>query len=80
MFPWQRREVLITNSAEKFGRAESALREGGIRYDTKVFDSGMNRRPGVGRFGERTELQVFYYIYVRAADVERAEYLISQIR
>jgi hypothetical protein len=80
MFPWQRREVLVTQSVEKYGRAQTALHDAKIAYATKIFDSGFNRGSrGMGRFAQRTEVQIFYYIYVRKADVERAKYLIGQI-
>ena len=80
MFPWQRREVLMTNSAQRFGAAQCILRDAGIRYDIRVYNSGSNRghsRSLAGSFGERTELEIFYYVYVKTAEAEKAKYLLS---
>jgi hypothetical protein len=83
MFPWKRQEVLVTNSAEQFGIAQRALKNAGIKYDTRIVNSGNNnRRTGafIGRVGERVDLEIVYYIYAKNADVEQAKYLIEKGR
>jgi len=83
MFPWKRREVLVTNSAEQFGIAQRALNSAGIKYDTKTVNSGSgNRKTGdfIGRVGERVDLENFYYVFVKKEDAEQATYLIKKAR
>jgi len=78
MFPWERKEVLVTNDTQRLGLAESALQEAGMKYETRIVNGGSrNRRAGaVGGFGEDMRLSVMYYVYVKKEDSEQAEYLI----
>ncbi|NLX27105.1 MAG: hypothetical protein GXY61_14295 [Lentisphaerae bacterium] len=83
MFPWKRREILITNSTEQFGIAQRALNSARIKYDIKIVNSGSgNRKTGnfIGRVGERVDLEIFYYVFVRKEDAEQAIYLIKNAR
>ena len=82
MFRWKMKEVLLTQDAALYGLAQNALRDGGIRYETNVVNSGsQNRRTGgLGRLGENVNLEIHYYIYVNPKDEEEAEHLIAQCR
>jgi len=83
MFPWKKQEVLMTNSAEQFGIAQSVLKSVGIEYAVKTVNSGSsNRQSGtlLGRVGERVDLEIFYYIYTKKENAEKAKYLIQQAK
>jgi hypothetical protein len=82
VFPWNRKEVLVTNSAEQFGIALRALQDAGIRYETRTvnnWNSGQARSL-IGHVGERVNLEIFYYIYANKADAERARHFIRQAK
>ncbi len=78
MFPWNRKEVLVTNEAQRFGLAMGALQKAGIKLETRTINTGGgNHKSGtLGAFGEDMRLSVLYYIYVKKKDSEQAEYLI----
>ncbi|MPM84351.1 hypothetical protein SDC9_131422 [bioreactor metagenome] len=79
MFPWNRKEVLVTNDARRFGHGMDALRDAGIKFETRAVNTGggSHRRGVIGSFGEDMRLSILYYIYVKKGDSEQAEYLIG---
>lgn len=78
---WNRREVLVTDSAERFGLGQNALRQAGISFTARTVHNGGSGRAGayIPRFGERAELENDYYIYVDKADEERAVRLLRTV-
>lgn len=83
MLFWQRREVLVTNSGERYGRATGALTSAGIEYRTRYVDTAARTRGRgslIGSIGARPDLTGFYYIYVKRPDYERAKHIINSVR
>lgn len=78
MLLWERKEVLVTNDAARFGLAQQALKDAGIGFETRIVNGGSRNRRigGIGGFGEDMRLSILYYVYVKKQDSERAEYLI----
>lgn len=77
------KEVLVTNQPEVFGRVSQALKDAGIPVKIKTVNNGsVNRMAGefAGRLGEKTELQIMYYIYVRSEYEEQAKHVIAMCR
>lgn len=79
-----KREVLITQSMERFVEARNRLSGAGIPYKTKIVDSGgLGRTIGartnlLGRAGEHTEFSTQYYIYVPKGYEQRARHVINE--
>lgn len=80
LFRRKMREIHLTNNLQRFGRIQNALGEAGIKYETKVVQSGYTRRhSALGGFGGRPDLEAMYYIYVSAEDEGRAKELVSEV-
>lgn len=84
MFPWERKEALITGDAALYYAVKAALEEHHIKFEGKSESRnfhGLNaRRAILGTFGENLELENQYYIYVGKDDLEQAKYLIRMQR
>lgn len=76
-------EVFMTNDLELYTTVHQALKAAQIPYEVKVVNTGtQNRRTGtlIVRVGERTELEIQYYIYTPREFAERAKYVIDEYR
>lgn len=76
-----KKEVFMTNRLEQYVTAKQALAEAGIDYDLKTVNSAMQGRKDrnpMGRMGAKPELELFYYLYVKKIDEERARYVIRE--
>lgn len=76
-----KREVFMTNQVDQYVKAKQALAQAGIDYELKSFNAsaqGRMDRNIVMRTGSKPELEVFYYIYVKKAEEERARYVIRE--
>lgn len=76
-----KREVFMTNQMEQYATAKQALTQAGIHYDLKTFSAsaqgGRNRGRAAGA-GGRLDLELFYYLYVKRNDEEKARYAIRE--
>lgn len=82
MWFWQRKEVWVGSSMQKFGRLRELLAQNGIRYDFRAddrmkFDSD-RRMTGMSRVFENPDFGTMYYLYVRKEDFERASRLVGE--
>lgn len=76
-----KKEVFMTNQMEQYVRAKQALIQAGVNYDLKTFNTaaqGGRDRGSWGRTGMKPELEVFYYLYVKKNDEEKARYAIRE--
>ncbi len=78
-----KKEILCTNSFEKFNQAKSILIHNNIAYTYKVWDqtdSGFmdNHRRGTGSFGVNMNAVKYYYLYVSNKNYEKASFLIQK--
>lgn len=76
-----KKEVFMTNQADQYVKAKQALTEAGIHYDIKTFNTasqGRGDRNMLAGVGRNPEWELFYYLYVRKADEERARYAIRE--
>lgn len=81
---WNREEVLISFSMEKFNQVRGTLNANNIKYTYRILNhnqSGMfaSNRAVMGSYGEKSEYSKQYYIYVHKDDYDKASYLINQI-
>lgn len=77
----RKKEVFLTSNAEQYGKIQSVLNKADISFETKVINTGsQNRRTGEfwGKFGENTNIEILYYIYVSPKDEEKAKYIINE--
>ena len=82
MFGFSKKEIFMNTDPELFFRITAALKEHGIRYETKhVNGTTVNRMTGtVASVGETLRRQTAYYAYVDKKDAEWAVRLIhSQV-
>ena len=77
MFGFSKKEIFMNTDPELFFRVTAALREHGIRYETKqVNGTTVNRLTGtVASVGENLRWQTSYYAYVDKKDAEEAAIL-----
>lgn len=79
---WNRREVFVSNSLQKFNDVRNKISAQGIKYDYKVVDSssstffGPSRRGRTGSFGVNTNYTKTYYLYVHKNDYGKAQALL----
>ena len=83
MLLWNRREVLVTNSQERFAAAGEVLAQNGIKYEYSVKNSNMttlgdSRGRNVDRNMQNPNVYNLYYLYVHKNDAERAKHLLSE--
>lgn len=76
-----KREVFMTNEIDQYVKAKQALIQAGMNYDLRTFSPdtqwGSERSRMKGTWSS-TEQRLYYYIYVKKADEERARYLIRE--
>lgn len=76
-----KKEVFMTNQMDQYVKAKQALTRVGINYDLTTFHAaaqGGRDRNLMGRTGSKPELEIFYYLYVKKADEEKARYAIRE--
>ena len=80
MFGFSKKEIFMNTDPELFFRVTAALREHGIRYETKqVNGTTVNRLSGtVASVGESLRRQTSYYAYVDKKDAEEAAYIVRK--
>lgn len=74
---FNRRELMVTFSAEEQARVCAALQAAGVDCAVKVSNRNASSMPGdsrtrMGRFGENTAAENEYRIFVRKEDYDRA--------
>lgn len=77
MWIWERKEVYMGLSAQKFYIVRDMLAGSGIPYTYRLVNNShasflASRRARTGTFGERNDLSVTYYVYVHKNDYDRA--------
>lgn len=78
---FNRREILVTNSLERFNVVGSRLAENKIKYTYKVVDRNSanivgGQRGRTGTFGQNSSQSKTYYMYVHKKDYEVASGLV----
>lgn len=80
---WNRKEVFVGNSLERFNEVRYKLSSNGINYEYKVVDStspsyfGSSNRTRTGTFGVNMNLAKTYYLYVHKSDYNNAQALLG---
>lgn len=76
----QWKELLITQQIEKYVKTTMLLKNAGIAYREQIQNIGHgSRRSGqIGSLGEKTSYSIMYQIYVKKADLEQANAIISR--
>lgn len=75
---WNRKEVFVGNSSQRFNEIRSRLSSNGIKYYCKIVDStspsylGSSNRARTGTYGVNLDLIKTYYIYVHKNDYDNA--------
>jgi len=74
---WNRKEVYMGNSLERFYEARQRLEDNGIKYDYKLVSNNSaslfgSSRSQFGSFGENLQLSTMYYLYVHKKDYDYA--------
>ena len=75
---WNRKEVFVGNSLQRFNEISHTLSSNEIPYEYKIVDStssssfGASKRGRTGSFGLNTDYIKMYYIYVHKKDYDRA--------
>lgn len=74
---WNRREVFMGYSLEKFYEARQKLEAHNIKYTYRLVGSDTtfffeSRRASMGSLGENTALSTMYYIYVHKKNYDLA--------
>lgn len=79
---WNRKEVFVGNSLQKFTEVRDTLSSNEIKYKYKVVDStspsyfGSSNRARTGTFGVNMDYTKTYYIYVHKNDYDNAQALL----
>lgn len=79
---WNRKEVFVGNSLQRFNEVRYILSSNGIKYDYRVVDStspsyfGSSSRARTGTLGVNMDLAKTYYLYVHKNDYDSAQALI----
>ena len=74
---WNRKEVFVGNSMEKFSKIRDTLASNNIKYIYKVVNRNNSAALGssrarTGTLGEKSEFAYEYYIYVHKNDYDNA--------
>ena len=75
---WNRKEVFVGHSLQRFNEARYTLSSNGIKYKYKVVDNtspsyfGSSNRARTGTFGINMDYSKTYYIYVHKNDYDNA--------
>ena len=85
-----KKEVLVTSNLVLFNQVRDEFDRQGISHKTEVVNSGSGYRRGgflggrgdfpMGRIGERQDLQVSYYIYVKKDQIELAKKVLGEVK
>lgn len=80
MFAFSKKEIFMNMDPELFFRVTAALKENGIRYETKcVNGTAANRMTGTAAsVGENLRRQTSYYAYVDKRDAKEAAYIVKK--
>ena len=80
MFGFSKKEIFMNTDPELFFRITAALKEHGIRYETKhVNGTTVNWMTGTAAsVGETLRRQTSYYAYVDKKDAEEAAYIVKK--
>lgn len=80
MIGFSKKEIFMSTDPELFFRVTAALKENGIRYETKhINGTTINRMTGsIGGVGERIRHQTCCYAYVDKKDAEEAAYIVKK--
>lgn len=76
---WNRKEVFVGNSMQRFNEVRNNLSSNKIKYDYKIIDStspnffGASSRARTGTFGVNMDYTKTYYIYVHKNDYDKAQ-------
>jgi len=76
MFGWV--EAYVTFSMDDYAKAREALNVNGIRYHMKIKDLLGDMRSRMGTLGVNMDYSTQYYLFVKKADLENAQYLIHK--
>ena len=80
---WNRKEIFVGNSLQRFDEIRSRLSLNKIKYDYKIVDStssgyfGPSNRARTGTYGLNMNYAKTYYIYVHKNDCDRAQALLN---
>ena len=80
---WNRKEVFVGHSLQRFNEARYTLSSNGIKYKYKVVDNtspsyfGSSNRARTGTFGINMDYSKTYYIYVHKNDYNNASTLLG---
>lgn len=74
-----RKAIYIGYSKEERNKIIKLLTEHKIPYEEKGWDVRGGQARGRGSFGQLSEYQTTYEIYVRASDYEECEFLMRQM-
>ena len=75
---WNRKEVFVGSSLQRFGEIRNRLSANRIKYYCKIADStspsyfGSSNRARTGTYGVNLNLTKTYYIYVHKNDYDKA--------
>ena len=75
MFGFSKKEIFMNTDPELFFRITAALKEHGIRYETKHVNWMTGTAASVG---ETLRRQTSYYAYVDKKDAEEAAYIVKK--
>ena len=76
---WNRKEVFVGNSLQRFAEIRNRLSSNRIKYYCKIVDStspsyfGSSNRARTGTYGVNMDLTKTYYIYVHKNDYDKAQ-------
>ncbi|NLJ78662.1 MAG: hypothetical protein GX329_04805 [Tissierellia bacterium] len=75
---WNRKEVFVGNSLQKFNETRNILVSNRIKYSYRVVDTtGSESRGRTGHFGMNMDYLKTYYIYVHRKDYDKASALLG---
>lgn len=85
-----KKEILVTSDLVLFNNVRDEFDCQNISYKTEIVNSGSGYRRGgflmgrgdfpAGRVGERNDLQVLYYIYVKKDQIELAQKVLAKVK
>jgi len=76
---WNRKEVFVGNSSQRFNEIRFKLSSNRIKYYCKIVDStspsyfGSSNRARTGTYGVNMNLTKTYYVYVHKNDYDKAQ-------
>ncbi|SMB80461.1 hypothetical protein SAMN00017405_0878 [Desulfonispora thiosulfatigenes DSM 11270] len=82
---WNRKEVFVGNSSQRFDEVRYSLSSNKIKYDYKIVDStspsyfGSSNRARTGTYGVNMAYTKTYYIYVHKNDYDKVQALLRNL-